>query len=201
MRNTRRNHALPTVFGFIAALIVCLFAGAPLTAQTPSLPEGKITVIYFSETGNTLRLANLLAQKTGAELYRIETETAFPKTEKEIIESEQKRRESKIPPVLKGAAPDLEGHSAVFFGCPVWYGDKPDAVALFMENLDFKGAKVGLFATAGTRPGEIIESLGASVKNGEVLSPGLVRKRADDQSDAALEKAVDEWLLALFPPK
>lgn len=170
-------------------------------AQTESNPYGKSLVIYFSETGKTLRIAELISQKTGAESYRIESAVPFPADEQEIIKVEEQRRKSETPPALKNDPPDLSGYSLVFVGSPVWYGTMPDIVKLFLSKADFKGAKVAVFATSGTQPREVLSDLSSMIKNGQVLEPGLIHKRADDQTQDALNKKVDDWLAVLFPPK
>jgi flavodoxin len=188
-------------FCLITTALLGLFFSSPILGQGPSLPEGKVLVIYFSETGNTFRLAELIAKTTNGELYRIESEPPFPTSEKEIIDSEEKRQKEGTLPTLKSPPPDLSGYSVIFFGSPVWFGDRPELVAVFLSQADFKGAKVALFATSGTQPKEILSSLSKLIKNGTVLEPGLLQKRADDWSEEALTAKVSDWLNTLFPPK
>jgi flavodoxin len=184
----------------VAATFTFIFAAGAF-AQTESNPYGKSMVVYFSETGQTLRIAELIAKKTGAESYRIEAAVPFPAEEMEIIAAEEERRKNETAPTLKENPPDLSGYSLIFVGSPVWFGAPPDVVKLFLSEADFKGAKVAVFATSGTQPREILSDLSSMIKNGEVLEPGLLHKRADDQTQDALNKKVDDWLAVLFPPK
>jgi flavodoxin len=185
----------------IAVATFTFIFAANAFAQTESNPYGKSLVIYFSETGQTLRIAELISNKTGAEYYRIEAAVPFPAEEREIIEAEEERRKKGIAPKLKEDPPDLSGYTLIFVGSPVWYGAPPDVVKLFLSAADFKGAKVAVFATSGTQPKEILSDLSSMIKNGEVLEPGLLHKRADDQTQEALNKKVDDWLAVLFPTK
>jgi hypothetical protein len=70
-------------------------------------------------------------------------------------------------------------------------------VDAFLAAADFQGAKVAIIATSGTRPGEVVETIKAEVKNGQVLEPVLLQRRADDQSEAAVAKRVDDYLAAV----
>jgi flavodoxin len=183
------------------ACLVALLAAPPSLAQEAApfadSPFGNALVIVFSQTGKTLSLAETIAAKTGADIYRIETATPLPNDESEIITLENARRSDGRAPELKGPAPDLSPYTFVFVGSPVWFGNLPDHVALFLDGVDFGGRNVALFASAGTRPGEIIQNLAKAVKGGTVLYPGLVNRREDDWSKEALDAMVDEYLTKL----
>jgi flavodoxin len=88
----------------------------------------------------------------------------------------------------------LSGYDIVFFGSPVWFGDVPDLVALFLSQADFKGKPVALFATAGSQPRQVIESLTAKIQNGSIVGSGLLQKRADDHTQAVVAEKVNAWL-------
>lgn len=184
---------------FCLALLLALTAlisAGPLPAAD-NAAFGKTTVIVFSQTGNTARLAGLIAAKTGGAVYTIEPLEPLPTTEKELIAMEEARHEKGTRPALKSPPPDFSGNDLIFIGAPTWFGDIPDLVAVFLETADFKGAKVAVFSSAGTRPGETLNSLKAKAKNGVVLEPTLLQARGDDQSDEAVAKKVDDYLAAV----
>jgi flavodoxin len=187
-----------------ALLSLSLMAAAPLAAQEAPAAEpasggpfGKALVIVFSQTGKTMQLAEAIAAKTGADIYRIESATPFPAEEREIIPLEQARREEGRAPELKGPPPDLAPYSFVFIGSPTWFGSPPDIVTLFLSQLDLGERKAAVFATAGSRPGEVTGELSAAVRGGVILAPSLTCVRADDWSAAAVEAKVDGYLAAL----
>jgi flavodoxin len=191
------------ITNYILPALICLllvpFLAPQLLAQEGEAKGGKSIVVYFSATGNTARLAKIIADQTGADVYLIEPAEPFPATEQEIIKAEEARRAAKEAPVLKEAPPDLSGYGLVYLGSPVWFGEPSEIVTVFLSQADFKGAKVAIFATAGTRPGEVVATLSGLVKNGTPLTPGLVQKREDDQSEGALQEKVKTWLAAVNP--
>ncbi|MDR1314259.1 MAG: hypothetical protein LBQ12_11345 [Deltaproteobacteria bacterium] len=197
---------LPKALAFAVALalaiLVAAAAPAPAPAQGTGAPAaapafGKSIVIVFSLTGKTRSIAEVIAAKTGSDLYVIETASPYPSAEGEIIALEEARRAAGSAPELKGTPPDLGPYSFVFLGSPVWFGGVPDHVSLFLKEFDFGGRGVALFATAGSRPGDIIKNLGEAVNGGKVLSPGLVNRRDDDWDKEALERIVEEYLAML----
>jgi flavodoxin len=183
---------LTTILG--AAVALLLAGSAPISAADKAPAFGKALVIYFSLSGKTGGLAESIAAKTGAELYQVETVEPLPADEKELIAYEEARRKAGTKVEVKGPPPNIDGYDLVFVGSPTWFGEPPEAVIALLSQVDFKGAKVAVFATAGTRPGNTVETLKASIKNGQALEPTLLQVRADDQSEAAVAQRVDAFL-------
>jgi flavodoxin len=204
--NMKLTAPIPKTLSLAASLcLAILAAAAPARAQENAAAPppaddaafGKTIVIVFSQTGKTRSIAEIIAAKTGADIYAIETASPYPSTEGEIITLENTRRAAGTPPELKGTPPDLEPYSFVFLGTPVWFGALPEHVSLFLDGIDFGGRNVALFATAGSKPGNILMDLAGAVKGGNLVSPGIVNRREDEWGKAALEQMVDEYLAML----
>jgi flavodoxin len=183
---------MKTLFTAFLALAMLSLAAPPPAAADGAY--GKSLVIVYSQTGNTMRLAKLIAAKTGSEIYSIEPLEAMPTDEKALIEMEEARKNEGKRPSLKSPPPDLAGYDLIFLGAPTWFGDRPDIVGVFLEAADFKGAKIAVFSSAGTRPGQTLDTLKTEPKNAAPLAPTLLQARADDQSDQAVERKVDDYL-------
>ncbi|MDR3310776.1 MAG: flavodoxin domain-containing protein [Oscillospiraceae bacterium] len=84
----------------------------------------KILIAYFSQTGNTKKVAEAIAAKTGGELADI----AGPAT----------------PP-----ASDLSAYDVVFVGTPNWAATFPPQVKDFLLSLNLAGKKLAVFVTHG----------------------------------------------------
>lgn len=110
----------------------------------------KDLVVYFSKTGNTEQLAQLIAQQTGAELLRIECEVPYPEAYEATIEaSESEISEGICRPILN-APVDLQAYRTVYIGYPVWFGTIPPPVLTFVTGNDFGGKDVVNFCTYGS---------------------------------------------------
>jgi flavodoxin len=195
MLKTLATAVLSLVAASLVAMPACAQEGqSPPKVSSPAPSAEKTLVIVLSVTGKTQKLAELIAAGTGADICRIQPEPPLPADESQIITIEQARRDEGIAPVFRGLPPDISSYSLVFVGSPVWFGDTPDVVKLFLDKIDFSGKKVALFATAGSRPGEIISQLSGLLKGADILEPSLVQVRADDWGDEALKAKVDGYL-------
>ena len=182
-----------------ALAAIGLFLAIPARIQAQESSFGKSLVIIFSpmngETMNTI--VNRIVSATGAEIFQIEPAVPYPASLDQMMDEERVRVKKGTPPELKNPPPDLSGYDTVFVGTTAWFGDRPDIVALFLSQADFKGAKAAFFAYTGPKPDDIIKSLSALAPNAQILRPGLIQKRNDDNSEAALIKKTDAWLSGL----
>lgn len=134
--------------------------GEPNTPDNPDTPDdpddpnkpstdGKTIVAYFSWGGTTQRMAQQIAEQTGAELFRIERETPYPTDYTETTEVAQEEKNSNARPPMKQMI-DSEtwaNYDTVFIGCPVWWWTTPMIICTFAESYDFKGKTVVPFCT------------------------------------------------------
>lgn len=145
----------------------------PEPVPEPSLPDEsgeKILIAYFTRSGNTEKLADMIADKTGGTKFRIETETAYPQDYSEVLEQASEEREQNARPLLKGRVENMSDYGTVFLGYPIWFGDTPMAIHSFLESYDFTGKKIIPFCTSGSSsPQTSYESVRASASGAEVL--------------------------------
>lgn len=169
--------------------------------------ESSILVAYFSladeqyevgviEKGNTQIIAEIIAAQTGADTFSIERTTAYPTTYDGLLEVS--REEEDNPPEISQTVENMEQYEIVFVGYPIWWGDLPTIVKVFLESYDFSDKTVipfcthagsGLSGTQGT-----VESLceGATVENGLA-----VRGKTAQEDSGSAEDAVTDWLRGL----
>ncbi len=107
---------------------------------------------YFSATGVTAAVANIIAEKTGAELYQIVPKepytTADLDWENNQSRSSREMRDQKYRPELAGIGLDIAQYDLIFIGAPIWWYSMPRIINSFIESLDWTGKRVTLFATS-----------------------------------------------------
>ena len=118
--------------------------------------DGKALVVYYSATGTTKRVAQLIADAIGADLF--EVEPAEPYTTADLNYSDKNSRvsrehddESQRDVALVSAeVPDWDSYDTVFIGYPIWWGGAAWPMNGFMTANDFTGKTVIPFATAAS---------------------------------------------------
>ena len=63
--------------------------------------QNKILVAYFSWSGNTEKIAKMIAEDTSADLFKIETKTAYTDDYDKLVDQAQEEKDKDIRPDLK----------------------------------------------------------------------------------------------------
>ncbi len=114
---------------------------------------GKKLVAYFSASGTTKKVAEMVADAAQADLYEITPKEAY--TSADLNWMDKKSRSSvemsdkKIRPEIAGEDAKIENYDEIFIGFPIWWYVAPTIINTFLEKYDFAGKKIILFATSG----------------------------------------------------
>ena len=153
------NRFLPQNNATRAQVAVILRSYLTMAApQEPETPEegGRVLVAYFSATGNTERVANLIAEATGGGLFEITP--ADPYTDEDLDWTDEDSRvvyEYENPDArdteLAAYTPEnWDEYDVVFIGYPIWWYDAAWPVEGFVEENDFTGKTVIPFCTSSS---------------------------------------------------
>jgi flavodoxin len=199
MKMLKRFFAL--TFSFLFFLSGC--AGLRTEANSRELTGNeKILVAWFSWSGNTRGLADIIHQKTGGDMFEIKTLKAYPGEYGPTTEVAKQEKDAGARPALAAHVSNMDSYDVVFLGYPIWYGTIPMAVCAFLEQHDFSGKTIIAFSTYGR--GLSGSGLGESVNDIKKLCPrsivpGFFIIRGYAAGGAG--KDVSEWLSRLgIPP-
>ncbi|MDO5862124.1 MAG: flavodoxin [Thermoplasmata archaeon] len=112
----------------------------------------KTLVAYFSASGVTKKVAEVLAKETGADLFEIAPKVPYTSTDLDWTDkgsrTTKEKEDRSIHPEMVGDI-DVSGYDTVYVGFPIWWYDAPNIVYGFLEAHDFSGKSMGAFATSG----------------------------------------------------
>ena len=136
-----------------AAIIACIMAvtfaacggsgdAIDNNPETPVTGESKILVAYFSWSGNTQTLANMVAEKSGGELFRIVPEVAY--TNDDVYDRAKAELDNGTRPPLSEHIDEevMADYDVIFVGFPIWWYDLPMPVWTFLEEYDLSGKTI-----------------------------------------------------------
>ena len=112
----------------------------------------KSLVAYFSASGITQRLASALAEAAGADLIEIVPEKPYTEADLKYMNplarcNKEKFGRKDVP--VAGSIENFAQYDVVLLGFPIWYGGAPAVVNTFAKGYDWKGKRIGIFATSG----------------------------------------------------
>ena len=149
----------------------------------------KSLILYYSHSGNTRRLAELIALETGGALLEILPKTAYPQDYTTVVNQARRELQAGFRPALKTEAPDLAGYDLLFIGTPNWWSSPAPPGAAFLDRAELSGKRIAPFCThGGGGSGHIRRDIGALCPGTAVL-PELAVYGGD-----CLESQVRSWL-------
>lgn len=122
---------------------------------------GKTLIAYYSRRGenywngsiknitkgNTERIAEMIADITGGDLFEIRTVKEYPENYTECTKEAMRECKAKERPELEEYPDSLDEYGTVYLGYPNWWGTMPMAVFTFLEHFDLSGKTVLPFCT------------------------------------------------------
>jgi len=150
----------------------------------------KALVVYYSRSGHTRQVAELLAQKMSADLQELIDRNArkglvgWLKSGRDAI----KEKETELAPLDHSP----ENYDLVVVGTPVWAGHPAPAVRTFLGKHDLGGKRVAFFCTMNARGGEETFAIMKGLLSGEEPA-GTLAVAMKKQLTEGIKKQVDDW--------
>ena len=147
----------------------------------------------YIEIGNTERAAKIIAELTGADLFKIEQKIPYASDYKTCIAQAKKDMQDGVRPELLSLPENLDAYDEIYLGYPNYWGTMPMAVYTFLETFDFSGKKIYPFCThEGSGISHTEQDIRKSAK-GAVVKKGLAIYGSDvDGAKAVIDKWIEE---------
>ena len=143
----------------------------------------KKLVAYFSASGVTAKVADMLADAVGADIHEIRPRVPYTKADLNWMNKKSRSSiemaDKTIRPEIAESNVKIENYDVIFLGFPIWWYVAPTIINTFLESADFSGKKVILFATSGgSKFGKTVEELKISVPDScEIVEGKLLNGR------------------------
>ena len=116
---------------------------------TNTQEKGKVLVLYFSQSGNTEKVANFIHEEVGGDIIKLETTKTYPSDYNELVNYAQEEQRNNARPELKTKIDNIEQYDTIFLGYPNWWADMPMPLYTFLDEYDLSGKTIAPFITHG----------------------------------------------------
>ena len=106
-------------------------------------------VVYYTHSGNTEKIARIIAAQTGADLLEIQPVSAYPCEYNAVVAQAKQEISTNFRPELQPYAEIASNYDTFFIGSPNWWNTIAPPIASFLEQQDFSGKRVAPFCTHG----------------------------------------------------
>lgn len=141
----------------------------------------KTLIAYYSQTGSTEVISQVLAYHLKADMVRIQDVKPREGFKNRLVSTFDAFRENKTeiyPPSL-----NLNDYDLIYIGTPVWAGKPTPAILTIIDSCDLRGKDVILFATMSSKGGATtIERMEEKVRarGGRVVESFTVKTKDKD---------------------
>jgi flavodoxin len=108
-----------------------------------------ILIVYFSRSGNTRKIAQLIQQEVGGTLHEIQVAAPYPAAYNAVVEQAKQEIQAGYKPTLRATLDHLEAYDTIFVGSPNWWSTIAPPVAAFLAEHDWSGKTIAPFCTHG----------------------------------------------------
>lgn len=154
------------------------------------LKTGKTLIVYFSQTGNTEGLANLIQEISGADIVRLERKIPYASSSNGPVlygEALDELRAEAVPELE--SYPDIDQYDTILLGYCNWWSSIPACVRSFLKHDDFSGKTIVPFCSMGG--GRFGQTISAVAK----LAPNSVIKKGLEVIYSSYDRdEIEEWL-------
>jgi flavodoxin len=179
---------------FLCLPMIFMSLGIGCADAKPNPSAKKILVVYFSHSGNTRAVANVIHELAGGDVFEIVSVDPYPTDYDAVVAQAKREKESGYKPALKTKVENIGSYDVIFIGYPNWWGTLPRPVVTFLSELDLAGKAVIPFCThEGSGLGRSVEDLEKLCPRSTILEGLAVKGRNAKNA----QSTVSAWLRGL----
>lgn len=154
----------------------------------------KKLVAYFSASGVTKKVAEMISEVSEYELYEIKPKQVYTKADLNWMDknsrSSVEMKDKKFRPEIITKDIEMSDYDEIILGFPIWWYVAPTIINTFLEAYDFSGKKITLFATSGGSGfGNTVSELKPSAPDAEIVEGKVLNK--------ATKQEIAEWIKSI----
>ena len=147
---------------------------------------GKKLVAYFSASGTTRKIAEMIAQAAEADMYEIMPKQPYSKADLNWMDKKSRSSiemsDKKFRPEITDTDVQIDRYDKIILGFPIWWYVAPTIINTFLEKYDFSGKKIVLFATSGGSGfGNTVSELKPSAPNAVIVEGKVFNKTTKEE--------------------
>lgn len=157
----------------------------------PSTGAEKTLIVYFSWSGHTRTVANIIHDLTGSDIVEIEVEEPYSDVYNEVTARARQELDNDIRPALRTRVENMAEYDTLIVGTPIWSSRLVPPVKSFLTGYDLTGKKIASFCThGGSGTAQSVNNIRTVCPDSEILQSLAV----SGSSAANFRPDVERWL-------
>lgn len=175
-------------------ILIAYFTAAE-NSGVDAISSASYSTVNGVAVGRTRAVADMIANKTGGELFSIQTSVIYPTDGNAFIDFASDEQNENARPELTSHIVNFEEYDIIFIGYPTWWYDMPQVMYSFFDEYDFSGKTIIPFNVHnGSRFSGTIETIKELEPNANVITDGFT---VNERDVADAKDDVEKWLSGL----
>ena len=154
--------------------------------------DGGTLIAYFSWSGNTEQVAQLIQEATGGDLFEITPAVPYTDDYDELLDIARQEQSDSARPELAAQVENWGRYDTVFVGYPNWWSDAPMVVYTFLESYDWTGKTLIPFNTSASGGfGRSLDNLAGSAAGATFLEGISFTERTLEDAQSEVPARLD----------
>ena len=112
----------------------------------------KKLVAFFSASGTTKKVAEMIAEEAKADLFEIEPKVPYTKADLDWMNKKSRSSvemsDKKYRPAIMKKEMDMSSYDEILLGFPIWWYREPMVIRTFLSRYQWKGKTIIPFCTS-----------------------------------------------------
>lgn len=128
-------------------LLLALYGQGYCAQQATQDSANKSLIIYYSLSGNTRMVANLLHELVGGDIMEIKTIRPYPDDFHAVVEQAREERRTNFLPPIQPLDRNPQSYDVIYLGFPIWGNTLPQPMTTFLSQNNLAGKTIIPFCT------------------------------------------------------
>ncbi|EKC45616.1 Flavodoxin [human gut metagenome] len=154
----------------------------------------KKLVVYYSYTGNTKKIADMIKSKLDCDILELEPLTPFSKDYDEVVNEYQNNSIDNKEVPIKDINANLDDYDEIIIGTPVWWYTISPVVVTFLKENDLSNKTIYPFATNAGWLGKTFKDIEKLCPNSKIEKEMNIVFESYSDKLKTTEKELNDWI-------
>lgn len=157
----------------------------------------KKIVVYYSYTGNTKKIANMIKEKLNCDILELTPKIPFSTDYQAVVDEYQNNSIQNKSVGINDIKLDLNQYDEIIVGTPVWWYTISPVVVTFLKNYNLDNKTIIPFATNAGWLGKTFKDIEKLCPNSKIEKEMNIVFESYSDKLKTDEKEIDNWINSL----
>lgn len=154
----------------------------------------KKIVVYYSYTGNTKKIANMIKEKLNCDILELTPKIPFSTDYQAVVDEYQNNSIQNKSVEINDIKIDLNQYDEIIVGTPVWWYTISPVVVTFLKNYNLDNKTIIPFATNAGWLGKTFKDIEKLCPNSKIEKEMNIVFESYSDKLKTNEKEIDNWI-------